>query len=112
MQYEISIFNGTLSTQKNLISLSDPGRMPATRNVKVSPGGLESVYFFVPTEFSKLLTVNKYLSKDDFCFKYEGRERIWNNILSKGNVRIYSWVLSLAHLSKVIFLKSKTKTNP
>lgn len=111
MQYEISIYNGTLSTQKNLISLSDPGRIPDTRNIKVSPGGLESGYFFVPTEFSKLLSVNKYLGKYDFCLKYEGSERIWNSILSKGNVRIYNWVFS-SHLSKVIFLKSKTKTNP
>lgn len=38
---------------------------------------------------------------------------IENNFLPKGNVRIYSWVLS-SYLAKVIiiFFNSKRKTNP
>lgn len=59
MQYEISIFNGTLSMPENLISISDPGRRLDTENIEVSLGGLESVSFFVLTRLSKLLSVNE-----------------------------------------------------
>ena len=107
MQYEIFTFNGILFTPENLISISDPGRMLDTENIEVSLGGLESVSFFVPTRLSKLLSVNKYLGEDEFCFKSGERGRIGKNFLSKGNVRIYSWALSSTHLSKIIFLTAK-----